>query len=176
MNKKILYVLPILMLMMTIAIMPVSAKVTKQDLYTYPGGAEVAGKVMFGNPASKSENSAVDWTVTVILQNGAPNKVYLVYVEKNYGPPIGGGYISIGLLTTDEYGKGSFHYNGEFGTPVSTYLGIAEGSSVYLSICLNQLTGEPPADPVGIKTNLGASKFLSATELSSWTGTEITFR
>jgi hypothetical protein len=179
MNKKIALILPILILLLPITAIPVNAKATQANLFTFHSGSviplaeTVVGKIIFGNPVSAGEESAVEWMVTVILQEAAPNREYLVFVEKDYWSGV---FISIGLMATDAFGCGSFHYNGQYGTAVASYLGIGGPGTYTLSICLNDVTGLTITNPVGITESPGVSVYLSAASPASWSGSQITLK
>lgn len=181
MNRKTALLVPILMLLLAIAAIPVYApsKVTQASLFTFhssqilPSAETVVGKVIFGGPSGAGAKRVVDWAVTVTLQNATPNREYMVLVEKNYWSGV---YISIGLMTTSAYGNGSFHYNGQYGTSVSSYLGINGPGTYVLSICLNDVTGLIVTNPVGDTVGLGVSVYLSAASSASWSGSQVTLR
>jgi len=159
-TKALLFAPVFTLLMLSITVMSASAKIVQVDMCAWPAGAPKVGKVIFGNPMSKSDESAVDWMVTVVLQNGQPEHVYLVYLESNY-KQTGWKYISLGLLTADAFGCGAFHYNGEFDIGVTATWGINEPDTYILGICLNDVTGIVPADPVGITWNVGTSVYTT---------------
>ena len=169
--------LAVIALLLGIATIQVNAKVVKADLFTFnsqivlPSGESVVGKVVFGK-ASSAEQSKVDWMVTVDLEGAAPNREYLVYVEKDYWSDV---YVSIGFMSSNSSGYGSFHYNGRYATEVSDILAITGPGTYVLSIALNDVTGITITKPVGATASYGISVYLSAASATSWTGSQVAF-
>ena len=175
MKKSAVLLVSVLVLtfLVSMAVMPASAKALQVNIYEWSSweeqGAKV-GKVIFGNPTSRSSKSAVDWMVTVVLQNGEPDHVYLVYIEINYHW-WGWRYMALGLLTTDADGCGSFHYNGQFDAGVTATWpwqppwGITGPGTYVLGICLNDVTGVEMPDGyengAGIWWNVGNSVYTT---------------
>jgi hypothetical protein len=176
MNKKMVLLLAVLVLLLPVVVVPANAMVDKASLFTFhsqnvlPASETVVGKVIFVGPMSAAEQGAVDWMVTVVLQQAVPNRSYLVYVERDFWSGV---YVSVGLMSTDAYGGGSFHYNGRYGTDVSSYLGIVGSGTYVLSVCLNDVTGIAVMDPVGLTVSVGVSVYLSAASSESWAGTPV---